>query len=258
MKAFDLDEIQTEAILDAQLYRIAQMEIKKILDELREKKKLAAEIEEILASKRRLWGVVKDELNALAEKFADDKRRTRLASGDDLPEFDEQAYIVKENTNVVLTRDGWIKRVSRLASIEKTSVREGDAVLAVVPGSTLDHVVFFADDGSACTMRITEVPATAGYGDPLTKFFKLDDQVRIVAAATTDELFIPTETKGAKGDPPGPYLLAVTQQGMTLRTPYAPFRTASTKLGRRYAKLNDGDRVVLATVLSGEEESIIL
>src|SRR5262249_20162344 len=103
MKAFDLDELQTEAILDSQLYRIAQMEIKKILDELREKKRLAAEIEEILASKRRLWGVVKQELNALAEKFADDERRTRLAAGDDLPEYNEEAFIIKENTNVVLT-----------------------------------------------------------------------------------------------------------------------------------------------------------
>ena len=50
MKAFELDEIQTDAILDSQLYKIAQMEIKKILDELREKKKQADEIEAILAS----------------------------------------------------------------------------------------------------------------------------------------------------------------------------------------------------------------
>src|SRR5262249_49178333 len=160
--------------LDSQLYRIAQMEIKKILDELREKKRLAAEIEEILASKRRLWSVVKDELNALAEKFADDKRRTRLAS-DDLPEFNEEAYIVKENTNVVVTRDGWIKRVGRLASVEGTRIREGDTVLAVIPGSTLDHVVFFADDGTAYTMRINEVPVSSGYGEPIAKFFKLGD-----------------------------------------------------------------------------------
>ena len=54
--------------------------------------------------------------------------------------------------------------------------------IAVVPGSTLDHVVFFADDGTAYTMRINEVPASSGYGEPITKFFKLGDQVKIVAA----------------------------------------------------------------------------
>ena len=96
-----------------------------------------------------------------------------MSSGDELPEFDEARYIVKENTNVVLTREGWIKRVGRLASVEGTRVREGDSVLAVVPGSTLDHVIFFADDGTAYTMRINEVPASSGYGEPIAKFFKL-------------------------------------------------------------------------------------
>jgi DNA gyrase subunit A len=153
---------------------------------------------------------------------------------------------------VVLTRDGWIKRVGRLASVEGTRVREGDEVLAVVPGSTLDHVILFADDGTAYTMRINEVPATAGYGEPVAKFFRLADQVRLIGAATTDERFVPAEVRGKKGDPPGPYLLVVTAQGQTLRTPLAPFRAASTKVGRRYVRLNDGDRVVLATVLRDE------
>src|SRR5205807_5556268 len=71
MKAFKLDQIQADAILDAQLYRIAQLEIKKILEELKEKAAEAEQIEEILRSNRKLWGVVKSELNQLGEKFAD-------------------------------------------------------------------------------------------------------------------------------------------------------------------------------------------
>jgi DNA gyrase subunit A len=257
MKAFKLDEIQTDAILDAQLYKIAQMEIKKILDELREKRAQAEAIEAILKSNKKVWGVVKDELGALAETF-NDRRRTRVGSSEDTLDFDPEAYIVRENTNVVLTRDGWVKRVGRLASVETTRVREGDSVLAVLPASTLDHVVFFADDGTAFTMRVNEVPATAGYGEPITKFFKLGDQVRVVGAATTDERFVPSVIKPKKGDPDGPYLFVVTQHGMTLRTPFAPFRVASTKVGRRFAKLNDGDRVVMATVLTGDEKSVLL
>src|SRR5205807_8174166 len=112
---------------------------------------------------------------------------TRIASGEETPEFDEEAYIVRENTNVVLTRDGWIKRVGRLASVEGTRTREGDAVIAVVPGSTLDQVIFFADDGTAYTTRINAVPASSGYGEPVAKFFRLGDQVRVLDAATTDE-----------------------------------------------------------------------
>jgi DNA gyrase subunit A len=252
IKAFKLDEVQADAVLDAQLYKIAQLEIKQILDELKEKQAAADKIEAILRSEKKLWGVVKDELGDLIEQLPE-RRRTKMASGEDTPEFNEEAYIVRENTNVVLTRDGWVKRVGRLASVEGTRVREGDEVIAVVPGSTLDHVVFFADDGTAYTMRMNEVPATAGYGEPITKFFKLADNVKIVAAVTTDERFTPPEAVPDNGTPPPPYVLVVTAQGQALRTPLAPFRVESTKVGRRYVKLNDGDRVVTATIPRDEE-----
>src|SRR5206468_3736049 len=55
------------------------------------------------------------------------------------------------------------------------------------------------------------------------------------------------------GEPQPPYLLVVTAQGQVLRTPLAPFRTPSTKVGRRCVKLNDGDRVVMAAVPADEE-----
>ncbi len=252
IKAFKLDEIQANAVLDAQLYKIAQLEIQQILDELKEKKAQAEKIEALLRSQKKLWGVVKDELAELGEKYPD-RRRTKMASGEDTPEFDEKAYIVRENANVVLTRDGWIKRVGRLASVETTRVREGDAVIAVVPGSTLDHVVFFADDGTAYTMRINEVPPSSGYGEPIAKFFKLADQVKVIAAVSTDPRFTPPDAKVKNGEPPPPYLLVVTAQGQTLRTPLAPFRAESTKVGRRYVKLNEGDRVVLVTVPHSEK-----
>ncbi len=257
IKAFGIDEEQASAILDAQLYKIAQMEIQKILDELEEKKKRAEEIATLLRSKKRLWGVVKDELAAVGENYGKDRRRTKMGSSDDTLDFDPEHYIVQENTNVVLTRDGWIKRVERLAAVEKTRVREGDEVTAVVPGSTRDHVVFLADDGTAYTMRIVDVPASSGYGDPITKFFRLADGVKIVGLITTDERFTPPDQppkKGAKegDDPPGPYILVATAQGQVLRTPLAAFRTESTKVGRRYARLNEGDHIVLAGVLRGE------
>src|SRR5207244_3831998 len=151
-------------------------------------------------------------------------------------------YIVRENTNVVLTRNGYIKRIGRLKDVETTRVAEGDEVAAVIPGSTLDHVVFFADDGTAYTMRMNEVPATTGYGEPISKFFKLADQVKVIAATTTDPRFTPAE-QAATGDVPGgPYLLIATSAGYVLRLPFAMFRTESTKVGRRFAKLEPGDK----------------
>ena len=72
--------------------------------------------------------------------------------------------------------------------------------------------------GAAFTMRINEVPASSGYGEPLAKFFRLGDQAKIVNAITCDRRFVVDKVKPpTKDDPPGPYLLVITAQGMSLR-----------------------------------------
>ena len=249
---FDLDDEQVTAILDSQLYKIAQMEIQKILDELKEKRKEAARIEAILASEKKMWGVIKGELEELGNQDFVTRRKTRMASDEDVLEFNEDAYIVRENTNVVLTRDGWLKRVGRLAAVESTRVRDGDEVIAVVPGSTLDTVIFFADDGTAYTMRINEVPASSGYGEPITKFFKFSDQVKVITAVTTDPRFTPADSPPNGDTPGGPYLFVATSAGNVLRLPLSLYRAESTKSGRRFAKPEGTDKVVMAKLVTDE------
>ncbi|MGF1581684.1 MAG: DNA topoisomerase (ATP-hydrolyzing) subunit A [Gemmataceae bacterium] len=258
IKRFEIDEEQANAVLDAQLYKIAKMEIKKIREELKEKKAEAARIEKILASEKEMWGVIKGELTELGNRFQQ-RRRTKLASSDDQLDFDETNYIVRENTNVVITREGWIKRVGRITADEedgqlkiKTRVREGDEVLAVVPGNTVHSVVFFADDGTAYTLKTTDIPASSGYGEPLSKYIKLGDDVRIIQATTTDPRFVPEEITAPDGAAPGPYVLAVTALGQTLRIPFSGYRTPSTKAGRRYIRLVEKDKVVMACVVTDE------
>ncbi len=243
MQAFPLDREQTTAILELQLYRLAQIEIDAILTELAEKEAAAADIRTILESDVRLWGVVKQELDEVAKQFAS-KRRTAIGGEEEIAEFDPSAYIVKENTHVVVTKEGWVKRVGTLKSIETTRVREGDSVLAVCPASTLDAVVFFASDGAAFTLPVQEIPASAGYGEPLGKFVKLGDGVRIVSAFTTDPRFTPKDD--ARGNPPSPapHLFVATADGLVLRLGLSAFRPPSTKSGRRYVRLQEGDKVV--------------
>ncbi|MCH7989812.1 MAG: DNA topoisomerase 4 subunit A [Planctomycetes bacterium] len=242
MRAFPLDEQQTYAILELQLYRISQLEIDHILQEQREKKAEAKRIREILASDRRLWKVVRTELQELAELF-DEKRRTSIGSSDDITEYDPQAYIVRENTNVVVTRDGWIKRVGRIQKVENTRVREGDRVLDVLPASTLDNVVFFASHGVAYTLPVDQIPVSSGYGEPLSKHFRLGDGVNVVAALSTDSRFTPEDKKVRRHPTPKPYLLIVTERGQVMRLSLSSFREPSTKVGRKFCRLRDGDRV---------------
>ena len=252
MKAFPLDEVQTMAILELQLYRISQLEIDRILEELKQKRAEAAEIRSILASTKRLWKVVETELAEIAAKFAD-KRRTFVGSSDEIAEYDPQAYIVRENTNVVLTREGWLKRVGRLQNVESTRVRDGDSVLEVVPGSTLEHCVIFASSGVAYTLPIEQIPASSGYGEPLSKHVKLGDGVCVVAAVSTDARFTPEDKKTRNQPTPAPYLLIATKQGQVMRLSFSTFRTPSTKLGRKFCRLRSDDAVVYVQVCGGAD-----
>lgn len=261
--AFPLDEIQSLAIVDLNLYRIGQLEIKRIMEELREKRKEAKRIEEILASTKRLWGEVKRELIEFGEQFGD-PRRTRIIDPDETPEFDPNAYIVRENTNVVLSREGWVKRVGRLASVSGTRVREGDEVLAVLPGSTLDCVVFLSNDGFAYTARIDQIPVSSGYGEPLAKYFRLRDGVSIVGALTSDPRFtpdgvlLPPRRSMYFAGATEWQLLVATAQGNVLRAPLASFLTPSTKAGRRFCRLADDDEVVYVGVPTVDHETMFL
>ena len=127
---YKFDEEQTEAILELKLYRLAKLEILAIQSELKEKAAEAGRIGAILKSEAKRWGVVKSELAEVREKFAD-KRRTRIAGAGDEPEFDPEAYIVQEDVKVLLSRDGWVKRVREIKDLASTRLREGDSLLAV-------------------------------------------------------------------------------------------------------------------------------
>jgi DNA gyrase subunit A len=106
-------------------------------------------------------------------------------------------------------------------------------------------------------MRINEVPATAGYGDPITKFFKIGDGVKIVAAVTTDPRFTPADLPQKGDTPAGPFIMVGTRNGFVLRTPLTAYRVESTKAGRRYVKLEEGDKVVMVR-LAGDEDGVML
>lgn len=250
MAEFSLDEVQTDAILELQLYRISRLEIDKIREELAEKRAEAARIEQILKSRTKMWKLITTELESVATEFGD-ARRSELGSSEEVVEFDPQAYIVRENTNVVVTKDGWVKRVGQLASVSKTRVREGDSVLAVVPASTLDNAVFFCSDGVAYTLPIDQVPVSSGYGEPLAKRAKMSDGVTIVSAVTTDARFVPSVEEVADGV--GLKLLVATKLGQVLLLPFEMLRTPSTKAGRKFCRLNKADQVVYAELVRDAE-----
>ena len=249
---FDLDEIQAEAVLETKLYKLARMEVQAIIDELEAKQAEADRIRMILSSEGMRWEVIRSELESLRARYADD-RRSKLERAATVEAFDPEAYIVRENAWVIVTRDGWIKRQRGWSDVSAIRAREDDEVRWLMRGSTRECVALFTDLGACYVMRIADVPATTGYGEPVQRFFSFADGEKVVGAVVTDPRSLPEAPEGAE-DLGWPLMLAVTRKGKCLRFPLAPHATPSTKSGRRYARLaKRGDGVVAVVVTVGHE-----
>jgi DNA gyrase subunit A len=247
MAAFKLDQVQADAILEIRLYQLARLEIEKIRAERAEKKKRLKEIEALLARPRERWKVIRAELVALAEKYGD-KRRTDVGGGEAL-EYDPEAYIVHEDATVVLSRDGWLKRVREVKDPSSTRLREGDALSAVLPGTTRDRLVLFSSRGAAYVLRVADVPATTGYGEPVQSLLKFGDGERVIAARLVREGAPP-----AAGQPLLPGLqrdtvLVASAQGYGFQA--VPDLTETTRAGRRLARVGEGDEIVAVEPVLG-------
>ncbi len=241
MREFELDAEQADAILDTRLYQLARLEMDKIRAEQREKAKRASEIRRLLRNEQARWELVEEELRAVAEKYGD-ARRTQLRAGAELV-YDAQAYVVHEDTVIVITRDGWMKRLGELKDPSTTRVREGDAVQWVLRGNTRQHLLLFSNLGTLYVLPALEVPATTGYGEPVQSVLNFRDGERIVAAHLV-------EPPSSDATPQWPRWLFATRQGLGAFV--RPELTETTKNGRRYARVREGDEVAAVSPGMGD------
>jgi DNA gyrase subunit A len=186
----------------------------------------------LLKSPKKRWGVVQTELAEIQKKYGD-KRRTKVGGVGEEVEYSEEAFISDEDASVVLSKDGWVKRVREVKDPATTRLREGDEVVAILAGSLKANLVFFSNFGTAYVTRFNDVPASTGYGDPVQKLFKFDDGERVVGALSLDaRLPIPEK------------LIAVSKKGFGLRFALAAHKELSTRAGRRFARPGEGDELI--------------
>jgi DNA gyrase subunit A len=189
-----------------------------------------------------------------------DKRRTKIGGGggDDV-EFQAEDFILDEEVTVILSRDGWLKRVREVKDLSATRLREGDAVLAALRGSTKDSLAIFSNLGSCYVIRINDVPASTGYGEPVQKLLNFRDGERV-------SLGLVTSGNGPSAIPAGTLAISVTRKGFGFRFNLDPHRELSTRAGRRFAKLAEGDEVVgvlpvdpkdLLCVVTGDARALV-
>jgi DNA gyrase subunit A len=255
MKRFDLDAEQTDAILELKIYRLARLEILIIRQELADKRKRAREINALLREEPARWKLVRSEIEEVQTKYGD-KRRTAIASDSGEPEYSADDFIVDEDTVVIVSRDGWVKRQREVKDLSSTRLREGDQVLAAFAGSTRATCVFFTNFGVAYTARFVDVPASTGYGEPIQRLFKLKDGERVVAALSLDPRAAGNITPKREGEAAPVHAVAVTSDGYALRFGLEPLVEVSTRSGRRYARPADGAEVVGVARIDGSETII--
>lgn len=262
---FDIDSVQSEAILQLRLYRLARLEIDKIETELAAKQKEAAHIRGILASDARRWKVVRDELEYVRKSYGDE-RRTKF-DGTDLSEsYCPENYIIDEDCYVIITKAGLFKRQKSITDINSIRTKETDSVAFVRYGSTRSPLILLSSSGKAYTMFVDKVPATTGHGSPIAALFKLEDGERIVGAYIDDPRYLcpaPPEPEpheniqfnlfdsNEKKNEDARYITAISKNAQIIRISLSLFNTASTATGRIYMRLNEGDQVI-ATGISRE------
>ena len=256
MARFGLDEEQTDGILELKLYRLARLEILLIQRELAEKRAEADRIRGLLRSEEARWAMVRSELIELRDAYGD-PRRTRLTGPVTEQNFDPEAYIVRERTWVIISRHGRIKRQKGFSDVAAIRVPDGDEVGWVVRTDTTHTVTLYTQLGSAYTLRVDDISATTGYGEPVQSAFNFKDGERIVGISTSDPKVVrvceEADASLAPDDPRPPFAVALTQGGKASRFAIASHFDVSTKNGRRYMSVSKSDAVLAVYLCSGDE-----
>ena len=219
MKKFKLSEIQAKAILDMRLQKLTGLERKKVEDEYREIIKLITKLKAILASKQLQLQIIKDELLAIREKYAD-ARRTEIVY--DFEEFRIEDMIAQEEVVITISHGGFIKRFpvsgyrrqSRGGKgVTGAASREDDFIEHMFIASTHNYILFFTDQGQCYWLKVFEIPegGRVAKGKSIVNLISKDPAENITA-------FLSVKDFSEKN-----YVLLVTEQGLVKKTSLAEF-----------------------------------
>lgn len=256
---FKLSEIQANAILEMKLATLANLERKKIEDELLEKRKLIKELNIILKSREKILEIISKELQDLKEKHGDERRTKVIASS--LGEFNEEDLVPLEEAVIVLTESGYVKRMNPTVvraqhrggkGMTGMGTREEDAVTHFVSCNTHDNALFFTNTGRVFQTKAWEIPEATrqSRGKAIVNFLALSADEKVSAILTYNE-------KQLKEKNAEKFLVMATKNGLVKKTPIADF-TSVRKSGLIAIKLKKGDALKWVKGSSGEDQIIFV
>ena len=243
-KHFKLDDEQTNAILEFPLYRLVSMEMEKIISEQEEKLKDKKKIVSILKSPKKIWGEVRKELEEIDKKYGD-KRKTKFGSSENI-EFNAEDFIEHEDIHLVLSQNGWLRKLKTLNDPSSLKFKENDQLLCITPCNTKDLLGIFTSKGIVYVTKAYSLPYTrSGFGEPIQSIFKFTDGEKVIGMVglsanakqdqnhTQSSLNFGNETE---------YMVA-SANGFGFRFPISNLGE-TTRSGRKIMNLKNDDRMI--------------
>ncbi len=253
MERFQLSDIQAQAILDMRLKTLSGLQREKIEEEYKQLMELIAHLKEILNSETLVYGIIKEELIEIRDKFGDE-RKTKIVAAEG--EINIEDLIKEEQCVVALTHFGYIKRmpIDTYRSqkrggkgITGIATREEDFVKQIFTTSTHDTILFFTNKGKLYRLRGYEVPEAGrtARGTAIVNLLSLDPGEKVSAV-------IPIQNFAE-----GKYLLMATKNGLIKKTALKEYNSAR-KTGLQGITLKENDELIQVRLTDGEDNVVLV
>ena len=251
---FSLSEKQAVAILDMQLRRLSALEQQKIEDEQKSVLERIAELEDLLASPKKILEMIKTDLAEVAETYGDE-RRTRIAA-DASDELNEEDLVTDEAVLISMTEQGYIKRVSAKAfraqgrggrGVTGHAMKDEDEMLIMLPARTLNTILFFTDRGKVYSEKAYQIPDTqrTARGIPIVNVLAINPGETVTAAVAVPDFQA------------ADYCLMATRRGKVKRLSLSAF-AAVRPSGLIAINLAEGDELRWVRLTDGDCEAIMV
>jgi len=256
MKKFKFSEIQTTAILEMRLQKLAGLERKKIEDDLKAVQALIKELEGILKSAAKIREIIKDDMQKISEVYGEDRRTKVIAGG--VKNISVEDLIPDEENALVMTSGGYIKRTSPTefkqqkrggVGVVDLNTKDEDFVTDLLVASTHSDILFFTDKGKVYQVKMYDLPEgkRATRGKSIMNFLSLESDEHVTS--------ILPMTKDKKLD--NVSVLMVTSDGTTKKVAAESFHDVRRN-GIIAIKLAKEDTLVSARFVEKEDTAVIV
>lgn len=245
VKEYQFTEKQAEAIVMLQLYKLTNTDVTELLERKDNLKLMIEFLQSILNDENKLKNVMKDELRNIKKEYAT-PRKTTIEDEVSEIKIDTTSMIPKEDCIVVVTKQGYVKRVSLRsynANDEETLVKENDYVIGLYQMNTLDTLLLFTDLGNYLYVPVYEIPDLKWkeLGKHISNIIKISSDENIVQSIPVYDF---NKDK---------YITLFSKDGLVKRTKLNEFKVTRYSKPMSCMKLKDKDKVVSVSDDNGSE-----